>query len=238
MEKSTNRSSTINEAGPPSQPPGYAEATAPSSLASTTHTFVRSSRLRSKVLVQKDGVARYCFTASKDSRVWIHAGTSTDNPPLGFLTFPETHNAFRIHFGEEGSGFSDARARIGYPHPKTFTFKSVKIVSDRAREFVWTHREGSLQDGPPVRYVLTADNGGIEEVVAVLTAEKKGREGTALRWVKEPGSEVEQAFLVASAIGVLTRMSKKGKFKEDTGTGRQRWFGFWWMAALSTIAIS
>ena len=262
----------------PSNPPGYKSAT--SALSPTiTHQFTRRHLWTSKVQVETSGVARYTFTPGPKTAVWLYAGASTSTSALGYLTFPQMHNAFRLYFrgtevpvvagakkgepataaavgrgagpaagggpriegiDDEGFVLSDVKARVGVPHVSTFTFKSSVAVSDRIREYEWSNKTPTGSSGP-VRYVLSASSimGWEELATLVVTSRKgKGKDGTSLRWRKAPESELEQAFLILSAIGVITRLSKKGVFREvDEGAGRERWFAFWWMAALSTAAM-
>jgi hypothetical protein len=246
----------------PSNPPPYATATStPAATTTTTHTFTRRYLWTSKVQVSTSGVARYTFTPGPKNAVWLHAGASSSTKALGYLAFPGSHNAFRLYFrgveaghadgnarsevrteGIDAQGFilSDVHARIGVPHVSTFTFKSSIAVSSKIREYEWSNKtpRGSLG---PVRYVLSASNAvGWEELATlVVTSRKgKGKDATSLRWRKAPESELEQAFLILSAIGVVTRLSRKGVFKEgQDGTAGQRWFALWWIAALSSAAM-
>jgi len=141
---------------------------------------------------------------------------------------------------DQGFVLSDVKARVGVPHVSTFAFKSSVAISDRIREYEWANKTPPNSSGP-VRYVLSVSGAaGWEELATlVVTSRKgKGRDGTCLQWLKAPESELEQAFLILSAIGVVTRLSKKGVFREgQDGTGRERWFAFWWMAALSSAAV-
>ena len=248
---------------PSPNPPPYKKAT--STLPpTTTHQFTRRHLWTSKVQVETSGVARYTFTPGPKNAVWLHAGASTSTKALGYLTFPGSHNAFRLYFrgteGGDGGGsrvesgirvegvddegfvLSDVKARVGVPHVSTFTFKSSVAVSSRIREYEWSNKTppGS-PSSVPIRYVLSASSSaGWEELATlVVTSRKgKGKDGTSLRWRKAPESELEQAFLVLSAIGVVTRLSKKGVYKEgQDGTAGQRWFAFWWMAAISSAAV-
>ena len=229
----------------PSAPPQYAEAA--SSTSPSIHNFIRRNLFSSKVFVQSAGVDRYCFTAGKDARVWIHAGASTDNPPLGYLTFPTSHNAFRLYFGagehgkagpggmdENGFAFSDVKARIGYPHPGSFSFKGA--TSGRVKEYEWANRDPS-HDVWPVHYDLSVSGLVGGEPLATLTVSRKGKGKTALQWRKAPENELEQAFLILSAVGVITRLSKKGSYRDSDSPTGQRWFSVWWMAALSAHAL-
>ncbi|KAM0708490.1 hypothetical protein Q7P35_005142 [Cladosporium inversicolor] len=229
----------------PVAPPQYAEAA--SSTSPITHNFVRRNLFSSKVLVQSAGVDRYCFAAGKDARVWIHAGASTDNPPLGYLTFPASHNAFRLYFGageqgkagpggmdENGFAFSDVKARVGYPHSGSFSFKGA--TSGRIKEYEWVNRDPS-HDVSPVHYDLSVSGLAGGEALATLTVSRKGKGKTSVQWRKAPENELEQAFLILSAIGVITRLSKKGSYRDSDSSAGQRWFAVWWMAALSAHAL-
>jgi hypothetical protein len=228
----------------PSAPPQYAVAA--SSTSPITHNFIRRNLFSSKVFVQSAGVDRYCFAAGKDARVWIHAGASTDNPPLGYLTFPTSHNAFRLYFGageqgkagpggmdEKGFAFSDVKARIGYPHPGSFSFKGA--TSGRVKEYEWMNRHPS-HDVSPVRYDLSVLGLAGGEALATLTVSRKGKGKTSVQWRKAPENELEQAFLILSAVGVITRLSKKGSYRDSDSPSGQ-WFHVWWMAALSAHAL-
>lgn len=219
-------------------PPTYSEAA--SSSKPVIHHFIRRHTWSSSVFVQSDGVDRYCFSPGKDSQIWIYAGASTKNTPLGYLTFPFSHNAFRLYFGagEEGKAgpsgrdangfaFSDVKARVGYPHPSSFSFKS--DVSGSMREYEWRNRNPS-KDVTPIIYDLFA--GGME-TIAVLTVNRKGKGVTNVRWLGSPRNELEQALVIMSAIGVITRSWKKGSYRSSDLPESHRWFTFWWMAALS-----
>lgn len=242
MSKS-NSKSTPN---PPS-PPHY--QTAASNTLPTTHHFHRASRFSSKIDIHcTTGIIRYTFAPDTDSnpRVWIYAGASTSNPALGYLTFPKSHNAFRLNFAshpdpdlskeESIFAFTDVRARVGYPHPSTFAFKS----SLSGREYVWTNRRPS-EDVTPVQYDLSSIQDYSSQRIATLTVDKKSQGGTRIAWAVVVRSELEQAFLVLSAVGVITRLSRKarGDWKErwfshdgGNGSGRQLGFAFWWYAVM------
>lgn len=219
-------------------PPTYSEAASTSKP--VVHHFKRQHSWSSSVFVQSEGVDRYCFSPGKDSQIWIYAGASTNNTPLGYLTFPFSHNAFRLYFGagEEGKAgpsgrdangfaFSDVKARVGYPHPSSFSFKS--DVSGPMREYEWKNRNPST-DVTPVIYDLSVS--GIERI-ANLTVNRKGKGDTNVRWQESPKNELEQAIVITSAIGVITRSWKKGSYRSNDLPGSHRWFTFWWMAALS-----
>lgn len=229
----------------PTAPPNYAVAA--SSSEPVTHHFVRRNLFSSKVFVQSSGVDRYCFAAGKNARVWIYAGASTDNPPLGYLTFPTSHNAVRLYFGageqgkagpggmdENGFAFSDVKARVGYPHPGSFAFKGT--TSGRVREYEWINRNPS-SDVSPVHYDLSVSGFAGVEALATLTVSRKGKGKTFVQWRKAPENELEQAFLILSAIGVITRLSKKGSYRDSDSPSGERWFSLWFMAALSAHAL-
>jgi hypothetical protein len=229
----------------PTAPPLYAEAA--SSTDPVTHNFVRRNLFSSKVFVQSAGVDRYCFAAGKNARVWIYAGASTDNPPLGYLTFPASHNNFHLYFGagdqgkagpggmdENGFAFSDVKARIGYPHPGSFAFKGTTL--NRVREYEWVNRDPS-HDVSPVHYDLSVSGVSGVEALATLTVSRKGKGKTFVHWRKAPENELEQAFLILSAIGVITRLSNKGSYRDTDSPTGQRWFSMWFMAALSAHAL-
>lgn len=135
---------------------------------------------------------------------------------------------------ENGFAFSDVKARVGYPHPSSFSFKGT--TSDRVREYEWVNRDPS-HDVAPVSYDLSVSGPLGVEALATLTVSRKGKGKTLLQWRKAPENELEQAFLTLSAIGVITRLSKKGSYRDNDIPQGQRWFAFWWMAALSTAAI-
>lgn len=226
-------------------PPNYTIAA--SSSEPVTHHFVRRNRWSSKVYVQSGGVDRYCFAPGKNARVWIYAGASTSNTSLGYLTFPTSHNAVRLYFGageegkagpsgmdENGLAFSDVKARVGYPHPSSFSFRGT--TSDRVREYEWVNRDPS-RDVAPVHYDLSVSGPLGIEALATLSISRKGNGKTFMQWRKAPENELEQAFLILSAIGVITRLSKKGSYRDNDIPQGERWFAFWWMAALSTAAI-
>lgn len=144
---------------------------------------------------------------------------------------------------DQGFHLSDVKARVGVPHVSRFSFKSSLGVSSRPREFEWTNKTPtSSPSSVPVRYVLSVSTpAGWEELALLVVPSSrtgKGKDGTTLTWSKAPESELEQAFLVLSAIGVVTRLSKKGMFRDgQDGIGGQRWFAFWWMAALGSAAV-
>ncbi|KAM0718553.1 hypothetical protein Q7P37_005623 [Cladosporium fusiforme] len=219
-------------------PPTYSEAA--SSSNPVVHDFIRRHSWSSSVFVQSDGVDRYCFSPGKDSQIWIYAGASTKNTPLGYLTFPFSHNAFRLYFGagEEGKpgpsgsdangfAFSDVKARIGYPHPSNFSFKS--DLSGYMRDYEWKNRSPS-EDVTPVVYDLSASS---VEPIATLTVNKKGKGATSVKWLASPKTELEQAIVIMSAIGVITRSWKKGSYRSSDLPGSHKWFTFWWMSALA-----
>ena len=225
----------------PAAPPQYAEAA--SSTCPVTHNFHRRNLWSSKVFVQSAGVDRYCFAAGKDARVWIHAGASTHNPPLGYLTFPASHNAFRLYFGageqgragpggmdENGFAFSDVKARVGYPHPGSFSFKGA--TSGRVKEYEWANRDPA-HDVAPVHYDLSVSGATGAEALATLTVGRKGKGKTFMQWRKAPENELEQAILILSAIGVITRLTRKSSYRDGDSPSGQRFFYVWWMAILS-----
>lgn len=223
-------------------PPNYSEAA--SATGPAIHHFARNHAWNSKVFVQSEGVDRYCFAPGKHAQVWIYAGASTKNPPLGYLTFPTSHNAFRLYFGAGAEGkpgpsgsdangfaFSDVKARVGYPHASSFSFKS--DASGRMREYEWVIRKHP-GDSSPVYYDLSV--AGVGEI-ATLTVNRKGKGQTNVQWRIAPETELEQAILILSAIGIITRLSKKALYRDNDLPSGQRWFAFWWMAALSSAAV-
>ncbi|CAD0098262.1 unnamed protein product [Aureobasidium mustum] len=221
------------------------------------YNFVRASLISSKLLVRSNNIDRYCFVTDhgSDSKVWIHAGASKSNKALGCLSFPEAHNTFRIHcaivnqggdsdvkiIGLDDKNFLsaplvDVVAGIGYPHPKTFTLKVPKGLDFRSKDLIWTYREGDITGPTPARYDLRDHSTG-GALIASLTTTKEGKKRTAVQWFINPESELEQAVLIMSCIGIVTRLSRKAKFYDDRGM-YSKWRYFWWMSTLSAVAVA
>ncbi|KAG9517676.1 hypothetical protein KCV07_g6019, partial [Aureobasidium melanogenum] len=222
------------------------------------YNFVRASLISSKLLVRSNNIDRYCFvndSRGSSSKVWIHAGASKTNKALGCLSFPEAHNTFRIHcamvshggdadetiIGLDDKNFLsaplvDVVAGIGYPHPKTFALKIPRGLDFRAKELVWTYREGDITGPTPARYDLRDRNTG-DALIASLTSTKEGKKRTAVQWFINPESELEQAVLIMSCIGIVTRLSRKAKYYDEKWM-YSKWRFFWWMTTLSAVAIA
>lgn len=215
------------------KPPEYTEA---ASASVEVHHFVRHSRWSSKVYIQADGINRYCFAPDKkEARVWIYAGASTENKALGFLDFPKQHNAFRLNFSIDSSDkydFTDVKSRIGHPHSGSFSLKTT--ISGRMRDYQWVNRSPG-REVKPVVYDLIV--GGLQKM-AVLTVNKKGKGVTTIHWVVHPDTELEQALLVLSAVGVIVRLSNQGIYKEREIPSGQKWFAIMWQSALMGLAYT
>ncbi|KAK6003425.1 hypothetical protein QM012_009196 [Aureobasidium pullulans] len=239
-----------------SEIPAYSDA-ALNTNARPVYNFVPASLISSKLLVRSNNVDRYCFVTDhgSNSKVWIHAGASKSNKALGCLSFPEAHNTFRIHCamvnhggdaGESIIGLDDKNflsaplvdvvAGIGYPHPKTFALKIPRGLDFRSKELVWTYREGDITGPTPARYDLRDRNTG-DALIASLTTTKEGKKRTAVQWFVHPESELEQAVLIMSCIGIVTRLSRKAKFYDEKWM-YSKWRFFWWMTTLSAVAIA
>lgn len=208
----TNTGQTENE-----RPPTYQDANVPGlSAKPTTHRFVRHGRLHPKILVVCNDVERFSFRLdhSNSNAFTIHPGASTDSPPLARLTFSSSHNSFRIAFGD-ASGLSavEVRAKIGYPHPKTFEFSSPPSI-DEHRGGEWKHRSGWLRNkimvdasqNLPVVYELYRGQRHLH--CATMTIRGKSVVKSSISWHIEPASELEQAFVLLSAIGVAVKLAK------------------------------
>ncbi|KAM0715082.1 hypothetical protein Q7P37_009547 [Cladosporium fusiforme] len=221
--------------------PTYANAT---STTPTTHHLIRASLFNSRVNIRDpSGIDRYTFApdSSSEARIWIYAGASTRNAALGYLTFPETHNAFRLIFVPDPSawqkethpklGFTNVKARIGYPHPSSFSFKS----SLTGRQYTWTNLNPS-KEVVPVQYDLAIEDGHSRRL-ARLTVDKKAKGGTTVVWFDAVEGELEQALLLLSGVGVITRMSRKGFMRDENLSNSNRWFAFWWYAIMMTAAV-
>jgi hypothetical protein len=252
MEKHPNPTTSPEEkqtAAPTAAPPEYAEAAAPTTWTAIVHNFIRHSRWNKKVHIRAAGVDRYTLApAKKEARLWVHAGASTDNAPLGFLDFPSSHNAFRLNFhnsntntntndqgspsGAKNFDFTDVKSRIGHPHSGSFSFKTA--ISGTQREYEWKNTSQGREAKEPVVYELSA--GALRQRTATLTVYKKGKGATGIRWCFLPATELEQALLVLSAAGVIFRLSHQGVYKEDEGP-RGRWvFATMWYSALLGMA--
>lgn len=74
--------------------------------------------------------------------------------------------------------------------------------------------------------------------MATLTIHKKGKGVTAIQWLVQPDTELEQAFLVLSAVGVIVRLSNQGIYKENEIPAGHKWFYIMWRAALLGLAAT
>lgn len=92
-----------------------------------------------------------------------------------------------------------------------------------------------------MQYELSSTRDYSAQRIATLTVDKKSQGGTRIAWTTAVASELEQAFLVLSAVGVITRLSRKARgdwrerwFSHDDGdgSGRQLGFAFWWYAVM------
>lgn len=213
-------------------PPAYANV---ASMGATTHRLVRRSRWSTQAYVQANGIDRYRFAPLKgrDVRIAIYAGTSTANEALGFLDFPTTHNAFRMNFrNPAGDGvFTEVKSRIGYPHSSSFSMRST--ISGRVKEYTWVNRFPG-RETKPVVYDLVVDDVHTP-CMATLTAEKKA---TVIDWTVQPKTELEQALLLLSAIGVIFRLSNKGFHHDEQMPGEQRWCAVMRQSALTSMAAT
>lgn len=251
MEKHRPTSTSPGKEQATVAPPEYAEAAAAASSPSTStgstqvHNFVRRSRWSKEIHIRVSGVDRYTLApARKEARLWIHAGSSTDNAPLGFLDFPSSHNAFRLNFRNgdnkiDGQGdhfdFSDVKSRIGHPHSGSFSFKTA--ISGTLMEYEWENAsKGQAAKPGPVVYDLYV--GALRQHTATLTVHKKGKGATGIRWLVLPQTELEQALLVLSAAGVIFRMSNQGSYREDEVPRGQRLFATLWYSALLGMAAT
>ncbi|THV83064.1 hypothetical protein D6D29_04163 [Aureobasidium pullulans] len=238
-----------------SDTPSYSEAA--SNTSASIYNFVRPSLLSSRLSVRCNDIDRYCFVSdhASDSKVWIHAGASKSNKALGCISFALAHNTFRIHcaiVNEAGSGnetitglddknflsapLIDVVAGIGYPHPKTFTLKVPKGLDFHAKELVWNYQGGDITGPTPARYDLRDHSSGSTLLASLITT-KEGKKRTAVQWIISPESELEQAVLIMSCIGIVTRLSRKGKFYNDKGM-YSKWRYLWWMSTLSAVAVA
>jgi hypothetical protein len=217
MEKHPNTTTSPEKnqtAAPTAAPPEYAEAAAPTTGTAVVHTFIRHSRWSKKVHIRAAGIDRYTLVpAKKEARLWIHAGDSTDNAPLGFLDFPSSHNAFRLNFRSNTNGqgypsgdkfdFTDVKSRIGHPHSSSFSFKTA--ISGTQREYEWKNASQGREAKGPVVYELSV--GALRRHTATLTVYKMGKGATGISWFVLPATELELALLVLSAAGVIFRLS-------------------------------
>ncbi|KAI6822454.1 hypothetical protein KC332_g9010 [Hortaea werneckii] len=230
----------------PPPPPSYAEAadpkTAPRPTAGPTiHKFARRG-IRRTVSVSCNNVDRFTFKPSRThgASIWIYPGSSRRKTlPFGCLTFATNISAFSLHFAgpEEGSPptATNVRARVGHPHPSVFSFQPPASIS-QGRSYNWTHRKGrfrhtkfGLSEDLPIVYDLTT--GVYNERIASIRLAKKSVQGATMTWFLEPESEVEQAFLVLSAIGVMARLARGLEADVDIMAG---FGGFFWMPVLAS----
>lgn len=205
-----------------------AEVNDPGSIAArTVYRFVRKGRLKPKISVLCNDNERFCFQAdeSDKDKVCIHPGASTDMPAFGHLTFSTSFSSFGIAFAADSEvSKTDVKAKAGYPHPKTFSFSIPSSIGGGDGE--WRHRKGwlrnkiNMSESLPVIYDLY--QGPHNAHVATLTVRKKSIADTTISWTSEPRSELEQAFVVLSGIGVAVRL---GKGLQASGREARDFFG-------------
>ena len=175
------------------------------------------------------------------SIIKLYSGTDTSRGNcLGTVNFPPTDNSFQIFTtGLEGSSDREARliqvrARIGRPHPTSYTFTVPGALDHPAksgsgtRELAWSRI--------PRGYAL-ADTTFHTRIAKwqIVQGEKHNAE---LRW--EPGhprSRLEEIVVVLSFVGSMSRLTLKGKDMSGLPSSG-RWGAFWFMAVLGTAAVA
>jgi hypothetical protein len=129
----------------------------------------------------------------------------------------------------------DVVAGIGFPHPKTFSLRVPRGLGylSAKQELVWRYQGGDLTGEVPARYDLHDCN---SLVLASLTTTKE-KKRTVVQWMVDPESELAQAVLIMSAIGIVTRLSRKSKYYNDRGM-YSRWRYLWWISTLSAVPVA
>jgi hypothetical protein len=175
------------------------------------------------------------------SIIKLYSGTDTSRGNcLGTVNFSPTDNSFQMFTtGLEGNSDREARlvqvrARIGRPHPASYTF-TVPAALDAptksgsgTRELVWTRI--------PSGYAL-ADTTFHNRIAKwkLVQGEKHNAE---LKW--EPGhprSRLEEIVVVLSFVGSMSRLTLKGKDMSGF-PNNGRWGAFWFMAVLGTATMA
>lgn len=179
---------------------------------------------------------------SKDSSITLHA---KDTSRIGSLSFPATHNNFQIHGpAHQGNGspseLLQIRARIGHPHPTSYSFTLPPSSVSPPRKVVWT-KLGDSRPGRPkpssFGYRLTEEVYNTPIATFTLTPSKKYQ--AVLQWHEPPNDENEEVIILLSFIGAMTRLTLKGKdTMEDWPSGKKRWNAFWYSTILGTAGMA
>ncbi|SMR57667.1 unnamed protein product [Zymoseptoria tritici ST99CH_1A5] len=214
------------------------------------YLFLRGNGLTTKPKLRLvDSNTSHVLDASihrtKPSTIKIHLDASIKSPCLGALIFPATHNDFQIHTADPHHATSSSpnpnsliqvKARIGQPHPATYSFTLPATPSTRARRLVWTMRKSSSPKPVNVSYTLTEES--TNEVLAYWTTVQGEKYSAMLRWYVPAMSDREEMLVMLSFLGCLTRLQLKGKEGFENGNGLARWSGMWFMAVLGTAAVA
>ena len=217
--------------------PPYSAKAGPSDRHRDYH-FHKGNGVSGKAKVRSPDGTQYSLDADihrkKPSSISLHLGSSTKNPACGFLTFPNTHNDFQIHTRDASSStftkLTQARARIGYPYPNSYSF----TLPSSGRKVVWTRN--TKPGTQKVSYRLTED--GTETLIASLSIVSGQKHNALLRWHQTLGDEWDEMVVLLSFVGVLTRLHLKGKDPLDANGNRARWNGMWFMAILGTAGVA
>ncbi|KAK4501842.1 hypothetical protein PRZ48_007651 [Zasmidium cellare] len=199
--------------------------------------FYRGNGLTSKArIAPADGRDFYLDAdvhQSKDSNIKLLAGKNTKGSSLGAITFPLTHNNFHITLNE-GLPMIQARARVGHPHPAAYNIKLPATSTSQAREVSWTL--SSRTNSKLVSYKLCDD---MNRLIATWSLVSDQKYQAVLRWHVTPPSELEEAVVLLSFIGGLSRLKLKGKGDvSDMRSTMTRYNGFWFMAILGTAGVA
>lgn len=195
--------------------------------------FYKGNVLSSKAIVRSSDGAEYQLVAdihkTKPSTIRIFAGKNSHSPPLGTLEFPHTHNNFQI----QTDRLIQVRARVGHPHPSSYSFVLPATKTSGPQNVTWTafgreaHRTG---------YHLRED--GTNALIATWYLVAGQKHQAVLRWHRAMGDEKLRVAVILSFIGSLSRLKLKGKDDSEKGSGLARWNGMWFMAILGTAAVA
>ena len=218
---------------------------ASSSTTQLEHRFFKGNGLTSKTTIRASTGTEYRLVAhihrNKPSSMQMFAGKDkSKSSSLGTLEFASTYNSFQIHVERPNAAVQhiQVRARVGYPHPSSYSFTLPPTAMSKPRRVAWTAfgpRSGS------VGYHLREE--GTNTLIASWNLCSQQKHQAVLRWHVDPGAEVLETAVVLSFIGCLARLKLKGN--DDSlregyvaeGGIYARLNGMWYMGLLGAVAV-
>lgn len=211
-------------------------ATRPASEATNLeYRFYKGNGLSSKASLRSSSGAEYRLTAdihqSRPSTMQLFDSRVKKSLPLGVLEFSHTHNNFQVRIGlPSGEHLLQVRARVGHPHPTSYSFTLPAPPTSSPQSVIWT----KLPSG--TGYELTET--GTNTLLAIWRLVPNQRHQAVLRWHVLPRDQALETLVLLSFVGALARLKLKGRTYTEKGSGLARWNGMWFMAILGTAAVA